>query len=184
MGRVSTAFRAFFAALRSEEASNRIQAALDQVSLPKPETVSEPVRVSVVVPPPQPKPPTQNAAVTLLATLQREARLIDFLKEDLSAYSDEQIGAAVRDVHRESSAVLDRAFGIRPILSESEGASVSVPSGFDAARYRLIGKLQGDAPYQGRLQHHGWEVSRCDVPEFIGNQSAAATIAPAEVEVV
>src|SRR5262249_29797943 len=122
--------------------------------------------------------PKQSEAVTLLATLQREARLVDFLKEELTEYSDEQVGAAVREIHRESGAVLNRLFAIRPILNDPEGAAVSVPAGFDAARYRLTGKVVGEAPYQGTLCHHGWEVTRCEIPEFVGGESAAMTISP------
>src|SRR5262245_48893552 len=36
----------------------------------------------------------------VLAVLQRDGRLIDFLEEDIDAYPDAQIGAAVRDIHR------------------------------------------------------------------------------------
>lgn len=183
MSRVSTAFRAFFAALSSRETADRIFEALSPTGLPKLEPTKPSVPAPEIQKPPEPKRPKQSEAVTLLATLQREARLVDFLKEDLSSYSDEQIGAAVRDIHRESGAVLDRLFGIRPILGENEGASVTVPAGFDAARFRLVGKLKGEAPFQGKLQHHGWEVTRCEIPDFIGNETAATTIAPAEVEV-
>ena len=40
-----------------------------------------------------------EAAVQMLAALQREGRLVDFLQEDLSSYEDSQIGAAVRNIH-------------------------------------------------------------------------------------
>ncbi len=43
------------------------------------------------VPPPPPKP--SGEAVRLLGILQREARLIDFLMENITPYSDEQVGA-------------------------------------------------------------------------------------------
>ena len=45
-------------------------------------------------------PPSPLPAVQILAALQREGRLIDFLEEDLSAYEDAQIGAAVRNIHQ------------------------------------------------------------------------------------
>ena len=35
----------------------------------------------------------------MLAILQRDSRLVDFLMEDIAAYSDDQIGAAVRELH-------------------------------------------------------------------------------------
>src|SRR5262245_3785422 len=36
----------------------------------------------------------------LLALLQREGRLLDFLLEDIQGYGNDQIGAAVRDIHK------------------------------------------------------------------------------------
>jgi hypothetical protein len=40
-----------------------------------------------------------NAALQLLGLLQQEGRLVDFLEEDVSAYSDADVGAATRVVH-------------------------------------------------------------------------------------
>lgn len=184
MGQVSTAFRAFFAALFNSEKAKRVQSALDGIAaLTETAVPPKPIEAPVAAPVPAPKKPTQSEAITLLATLQREARLVDFLKEDLSAYSDEQVGAAVREIHRTSAAVLDRLFSVRPILSEAEGATVEVPAAFDAARYRLTGNLSGSAPFKGSLCHHGWEVAKCELPAFTGSESAAKTISPAEVEI-
>lgn len=181
MGRVWIAFRAFFAALFSGATATRLKLALNNQPALAPAPEAPIPKPASIAPPPKPKP-AQSEAITLLATLQREARLVDFLKEDLSGYSDDQIGAAVRDIHRDSGAVLDRIFAIGPILNEDEGASVQVPAAFDAARYRLTGKLTGMAPFQGTLRHHGWQVTQCSLPEFTGSESAAKTIMPAEVE--
>jgi hypothetical protein len=185
MGNVSTAFRAFFASLFNRETASRVQNALNLVIQPetKPTVVLPDVRQPVGQAKTAPEKPRQSEAITLLATLQREARLVDFLKEDLSEYSDDQVGAAVREIHRESGAVIDRLFAIRPILEDTEGAAVEIPSGFDAARYRITGKMTSNAPFRGTLRHHGWEVTKCELPEFVGSQSATKTIAPAEVEV-
>ena len=179
MGRISTAFLAFFKSLFDAEIASRVQEALRP---PK----SEPLALPESKPAPvvEPKKSLQCDAITLLATLQREARLVDFLKEDLSGYSDEQVGAAVREIHRESIRVLDRFFKIRSILTEQEGESVNVPAGFDPGRYRLTGHLAGTAPFKGTLRHHGWEATQIELPAFSGSESAARTIAPAEVEIV
>jgi len=182
MGNIVLAFRAFFAVLFYGDLAIRIKKVLDQEELSGP-AVSAPLPIPQAPTPVIPAKPKQSEAVTLLATLQREARLVDFLKEDLAAYSDDQVGAAVREVHRESGAVLERLFEIRPILVEAEGANVDVPAGFDAARYRITGKLTADAPYRGILRHHGWEITKCELPEFVGSPSAAKTVSPAEVEI-
>src|SRR5258708_13836101 len=85
--------------------------------------------------PQAPKRPQRSEALTLLATLQREARLVDFLKESIGDYSDAQIGAAVRDIHRDSAGVLDRLFKIQPIETHEEGAEIQAPP--NAHRTRL-----------------------------------------------
>jgi hypothetical protein len=130
--------------------------------------------------PEAPQRPQRSEALTLLATLQREARLIDFLKESIGDYSDAQIGAAVRDIHRDSAGVLDRLFKIRPIENHEEGAEIEAPA--EADRYRLIGTVRGAPPHRGRLVHHGWEAAKCEVPEWSGSAVAARVIAPVEVE--
>ena len=58
--------------------------------------------------PSQPAVDTHDRAVQMLALLQREGRLIDFVLEDLTAYSDAQIEAAARDVHAGCHRVLER----------------------------------------------------------------------------
>ena len=132
--------------------------------------------------PEAPKRPQRSEALTLLATLQREARLVDFLKESIGEYSDAQIGAAVRDIHRDSAGVLDRLFKIRPIETHEEGAEIQAPA--EADRYRLIGTVRGVPPHRGRLVHHGWEAAKCEVPEWSGNSVASQVIAPVEVELL
>ena len=127
--------------------------------------------------------PARSEALTLLAALQREARLVDFLMEGLEAYSDAQVGAAVRDVHRDSGALMQRLFGIEPLRPEAEGEGVSVPQGFVVANFRLTGNVAGEAPYQGVLRHSGWRATRCELPAWSGQDDVALTIAPAEVEV-
>jgi hypothetical protein len=132
--------------------------------------------------PKQPSKPVRSEAITLLATLQREARFVDFIKEPLDGYSDAQIGAAVRDVHRDCGNVLDRLFAIRPLVDQEERSPCDVPLGFDAGRYRLTGNVAGDPPFHGRLVHHGWEAGEVQLPAWSGTQLAARVIAPMEVE--
>jgi uncharacterized protein DUF2760 len=127
--------------------------------------------------------PARNDALNLLSVLQREARLVDFLKEDITAYGNEQIGAAVRDVHRDAAAALERMFALRPVLNQPEGTPSEVPPAFDAGRIRLVGNVTGQPPHRGTLRHPGWEASRVQLPEWSGSEKAARVVAPAEVEV-
>lgn len=125
---------------------------------------------------------TRSPALTLLATLQREGRLVDFLKERLDGYSDAQVGAAARDVHRDCAAAVERMFGLEPLRAEDEDSEVTVPAGFDPAKVRLTGNVTGQPPHRGVLRHAGWRAKRCDVPEWRGSDDAALVVAPAEVE--
>ena len=127
--------------------------------------------------------PTRSDALTLLATLQREARLIDFLMEDLSGYDDAHIGAAARDVHRACAAALERMFALRPLRYQEEGAHVGILAGYDPAQVMLTGNVTGQPPLRGTLVHHGWQATRCELPAWSGQEESARVIAPAEIEV-
>ncbi len=176
---LAVAFRSFFATLFNSDVSDRVAKALDAESL-----APAPAKIEVARPTPAPTPaaPLRSEALTLLAALQREARFVDFVKESLAGASDEQIGAVVRDVHRDCGAVLERLFGIRPLINQEEGAAVEVPAGFDSARYHLIGNVQGSPPFHGKLGHHGWEATRSEVPAWSGQRESARVISPADVE--
>jgi len=132
--------------------------------------------------PPQPTTPIRNDAISLLATLQREARLVDIVKEPLGDYTDAQVGAAARDVLRDCGTVLDRLFKLEPIIEQAEGANVEIPSGTDSARYRISGTATGDAT-SGSLVHHGWQAKQCELPNWTGSKESALIVAPAELEV-
>jgi hypothetical protein len=133
-------------------------------------------------PPPAAAKPLRSDALTLLATLQREARLVDFVKESLDGYSDAQIGAASRDVHRGCAEVLERLFALRSLLPEQENQTVEVARDFDPGCYQLTGNVTGDPPFQGKLVHHGWHATTCKLAAWSGSKAAAQVVAPAEVE--
>ncbi|HLV30915.1 MAG TPA: DUF2760 domain-containing protein [Chitinispirillaceae bacterium] len=124
----------------------------------------------------------RSEAVQIIGMLQREGRLVDFLKESIDSYSDSQIGAAVRDIHRDCAAVVDRVFAIEPLVKENEGDTLSVLQGFDPEEYHLTGNLTGNPPYKGILRHHGWRAKKVELPVWNGNSEAANVIAAAEVE--
>ena len=179
--RLILAFRVFFRVLFNSSVAERVSRALVGEAPSKPATL-EPPKPVVKKEPPTPKPPARSEALNLLATLQREARFVDFIQEQLGSYSDAQIGAAVRDVHRQCAEVLGRIFGLRPLVEAAEGAEMDVPVGFEPARFRLVGNVTGQPPYRGRLCHHGWEASKVELPEWTGGAAAARVVAPAEVE--
>jgi hypothetical protein len=102
--------------------------------------------------------------------------------EPLGDYSDAQVGAATRDVLRDCSKTLERLFAIRPVIDAEEGATHETPATVDAGRYRLTGNVAGDPPYRGQLVHHGWQATRCELPQWSGTVDAATIVAPVELE--
>ena len=128
-------------------------------------------------------PEKRSEAITLLATLQREARFVDMVKEPLDEFSDAQVGAAARDVLRDCGKTLDRLFGLCPIVDQPEGSAVDVPRDYDAGCYRLTGNVAGEPPFQGQLVHHGWRAGKCELPTWSGNEASRLVVAPQEVEI-
>jgi len=152
---------------------------LGNPSLAQQVALLEPAAEAPATPPPPEK--THAAGLALLALLQREGRLIDFLQEDVSSFSDADIGAAARVVHAGSRKVLEQYLTLEPVLKEAEGASVTVPAGFNAERIRLTGNIAGEPPFRGSLKHHGWVATAVRLPA-VATTLDARVIAPAEVE--
>ncbi len=123
----------------------------------------------------------RDGALALLALLQREGRLVDFLREPLDGFSDADIGAAARDVHRGCRKVLEQHLAFEPVMPGAEEEKVSVPKGFDPAEIRLIGEAKGEPPFRGTLRHHGWRVVDAKLPT-LAEGIDRNVIAPAEVE--
>lgn len=149
-----------------------------QVALPK-----EPEALPQRAPQPAPAPPSEAPAIQILSILQRKGRLIDFLQEDLSAYQDAQIGAAVRTIHEGCKQALAEYVDLEPIFAEEEGSAVTVAPGFDVHAIRLTGNIVGDPPFKGALRHRGWRVARVDLPKLSPAQQKERIVAAAEVEV-
>jgi hypothetical protein len=170
--RVNYAFRTFFSILDDSRIPEDVAAGLGAAAAPAP---------TAPVHPAAPPPEAPHRAVQMLALLQRDGRFVDFLMEDLTAYQDAQVGAAVRDVHAGCRQALTRYFTLEPVMTEEEGQSVTIDSDADAARIKVIGNIAGQPPYRGALRHRGWEASRVELPPVPA--SGRSVIAPAEVEI-
>lgn len=107
--------------------------------------------------PPKPAKPS-GAPLRMLALLQAESRLVDFLLEDIQGATDEQIGQAVREVHKKAQAALKQHLVLEPVLPGNEDEAVTVPKGFDPSAIRVVGNVTGEPPFTGALQHPGWKV--------------------------
>jgi hypothetical protein len=167
------AFRAFFSLIFHGRIAADI---LDDFRAPAAPAPAQPAPV-----PAAPPPESSDRATQLLAILQRDGRLVDFLMEDLTPYQDAQVGAAVRDVHRGCREAIDRYASLTPVLDLEEGSTVTVERDSEPARIKVVGNVAGAPPYRGTLRHRGWEVSRLALPPLPA--TGRAVVAPAEVEV-
>jgi len=174
LSRILLAFRSFFAILFSGQL---------------PADIAQTLGLSQKKAPPAPKPstPTRTAqpsdgALQILGILQRDARLVDFLMEDIAAYSDDQVGAAVRNLHEQCRDSLARYLRLAPVIDGVEGTFTKIDSN-DPSSVKLLGNVpvNGKAP-GGVLRHKGWKAEKIDLPP-IAPSSSAVVIAPAEVEI-
>jgi hypothetical protein len=173
LGRIGLAFSAFFGVLGDAQLAARFAALRHGAEAPPPTPAPAPA--------PAPKQASPDAALQLLALLQRDARLIDFAGESLAAYDDAQIGAAARLVHEGCAKVLREHFEIVPVRTEAEGARITLAAGFDAAAVKLTGHVVGQPPFSGSLSHRGWRVAEVRLPKLAEGHDARV-LAPAEVE--
>ncbi len=166
-----------------------------QPAAPAPEPVAQPAAAPVAAPvaaavtplPAAPAPIAQpqfapeTAALQLLGLLQREARFVDFVEEDIKNYADAEIGAAARVVHEGCRKVLREHFTLAPVRTEAEGSRLTLQPGFDAAAIRVTGQVVGQPPFTGTLGHRGWRATETRLPKLAEGHDATV-LAQAEVE--
>ncbi len=174
-----TATKAFCKLLFNSELSASFDQLITDGSAPKIE--AQPA--AAVPAPTKPIVPVRSDAISLLSALQREARLLDLVTESLDGYSDAQIGAAAKEVLRDSGSVIERMFGLKPMTDAADGTELETPAKFDASEYRLTGSVSGEGPFRGTVAHHGWKATKCEVPKWTGDKSSAMIIAPIELEI-
>jgi hypothetical protein len=177
LSRIALAFRSFFSILFTGKLSGDIAQALGL----------GPSKATQAPPAPKPAPPQAQArpsdgALQILGILQRDSRLIDFLMEDISTYSDDQVGSAVRSLHEQSRESLNLYLRLAPVIDAVEGTFTKLETN-DPAKVKLLGNVpaSGKAP-GGVLRHKGWRAERIDLPPLPPGDGASI-LAPAEVEV-
>jgi Domain of unknown function (DUF2760) len=172
----------FFRVLFDERFAARVWGQREAPGLPPATPGSDGTAIPALAP--QPRPPlgtTTTSALQLLSLLQREGRLVDFLQQDITRFTDADVGVAARVVHAGCRKALRSHAEIEPVLVQSEGASVKLEAGFDADEVKLVGEVRGQPPYTGVLRHRGWRASRFELPQIVGDHDARV-LAPAEVE--
>jgi hypothetical protein len=175
LSRIGLAFRSFFAILFSGKLPADIALEFGFSPQKKAQPAAKPAPAARI---PQPA----DGALQILGILQRDSRLIDFLMEDISAYSDDQVGAAVRDLHQQCRDSLGRYLRLGPVIDGVEGSPTKLDSN-DPATVKLLGNVpvSGKAS-SGLLRHKGWKAEKIDLPPLAPG-SNSAVIAPAEVEI-
>ena len=173
MSRIVLAFQSFFSILFSGKLSANAIAELGlakrEAATPKP------------APAPTPAARPSDGALQLLAILQRDSRLLDFLMEDIASYADDQIGAAVRELHDQCRDSLARYVSLQPVIDGVEGTFAKAPSS-DPNVVKFVGNVPAKPPAGGTLRHKGWKAAKIDLPP-LGARQDAAIVAPAEIEV-
>lgn len=175
MSRIVLAFRSFFAILFTGKLPVEVAQELGFAPQRKTQPAPKPAAAVRAAQP-------SDGALQMLGILQRDSRLIDFLMEDISAYSDDQVGAAIRDLHQQCRDSLTRYLHLVPVIDGVEGSPTKVESN-DPALIKLLGNVpvNGKAS-SGLLRHKGWKADKIDLPPLAPG-SNATVIAPAEVEI-
>lgn len=125
--------------------------------------------------------PSATAALQLLSLLQSEGRLVDFLEQDVAAFSDTDVGIAARVVHEGCRRALRAHARVEPVRPEGEGQRITLAAGFDADAVKLVGDVKGQPPFVGVLRHRGWRVLTIELPQRVGEHDPRI-VAPAEIE--
>ncbi len=182
---LGVALRAFTGALFNKQTAERVRTALDSkgddTNIGKPPRISEkkPADAAAAKPTsPNLQTSLRSDAITLLSTLQREARLIDLIQEDLAKYSDAQVGAAARPCLTQCSTTLSRLFGLAPVRDVPEGTTIEISEEQSPETIQWIGEGTSTS---GKLIHHGWMATKVELPKWNGDATNARIIAPAQV---
>jgi hypothetical protein len=175
LNRIALAFRCFFSLLFKGSLSPETISALGLA----PKTQAAPRAAATAAAAPAMK--ISDGALQMLAIMQRDSRLIDFLMEDIGPYSDDQIGAAVRELHDQCRDSMARYVKLEPVIDGVEGTFAKAPSP-DPNVVKFVGNVPAKPPAGGTLRHKGWRASRIDLPALASKQDASI-IAPAEIEI-
>jgi len=167
--------RVLFDGRLASRAHALLEAGGDADALPAPVALER----SVVPASPVGSEQTTNGGLQLLSLLQREGRFVDFVQQDITSFSDADVGAAARVVHEGCQRALRSHARVRSVRDEAEGARVTLERAADDVK--LVGNVAGAAPFRGVLRHRGWRVEALKLPTVVGSPDLTV-VAPAELE--
>lgn len=128
---------------------------------------------------------SHSDVLTLLSLFQEKGRLLDFLMDDITLYSDAQVGAAGRVVHQGCSKVLSEFFNVSPLHTDDEGTVINLRKEDSILAYRVLGRSFDQTPFDARILHRGWGTDKVNVPRRSlapNTLSNKFVISPVEVE--
>ncbi|HEY2014624.1 MAG TPA: DUF2760 domain-containing protein [Bryobacteraceae bacterium] len=178
MNRIVLAFRCFFNILFQGALAPEV---LTELNLTRREAAPVKTAAKPAVAPVVPVARTSDGALQILGILQRDSRLVDFLMEDITSYADDQIGAAVRELHDQCRDSIARYVTLTPVIDGVEGTFAKAPSS-DPNVVKFVGNVPAKPPAGGTLRHKGWRAAKVDLPALVAKQDASI-IAPAEIEI-
>ena len=182
MNRILLAFRAFFNLLFGGQLSSATLTALNLTRRGAAPAAKPSSKAATAAPAPAaPAVRVSDGALQLLGILQRDSRLVDFLMEDIAGYSDDQVGAAVRELHGQCRDALARYIALEPVIDGVEGTYAKAPAK-DPNLVKFVGNVPAQPPAGGTLRHKGWRAAKVDLPALPAKQDASI-IAPAEIEI-
>ena len=173
MSRIGSAFSSFFSILFSGVLPDDVAREFGY---------SKTQAVKATPPPVAAQPKPADGAIQILGILQRDGRLIDFLMEDISSATDEQIGGAVRTLQEQCRQTLDRYVRLMPVIDGVEGSYAKLDTN-DPSTVKLLGNVPATGKAAGGvLRHKGWRAETVDLPALKPGP-ANMIVAPAEIEI-
>jgi hypothetical protein len=177
LNRILLAFSSFFSLLFTGSLSDK---AITALGLTRRGAAPAKPAKAAAAPAAAPAVKTSDGALQILGILQRDSRLVDFLMEDISSYTDDQVGTAVRELHGQCRDSIARYLKLEPVIDGVEGTYAKTPAG-GASLVKFVGNVPAGTPTGGTLRHKGWRASKVDLPA-VGKQDVSV-IAPAEIEI-
>ena len=181
---IKIALRAFFTVLFNRNLADKIKVLLDSScdNLHSAEQLSDPVNsgdskavLDTPISDPKSKGIFRSEALELLAALQRDARFLDFVKEDIGNCDDATLAET-----------LERFFKIRPLSETPEGETTTIDlANRNPTRTRVSGSSFDSAARETkcRVAHAGWIAEKCEPPCWSGRREDALVLAPVELEI-
>ena len=107
----------------------------------------------------------EEGSYALLSLMQKEARFLDFVQEEIEELPDAQVGAVCKRIHKDLKKLFKDFLKIEPVFDSRENETVSIAEGFEPSEIQLSGEIDKKPPFKGILKHKGWMVDSLNLPK-------------------